>query len=176
MSQMLDSRVHAASSSLEAASQALLGFLASLPMEITTEPLVGGWTPAGHVWHVALTNDVFAGVLRGDGPISPEAGRSDFTDAQWTFNSPPPVAAPGILIPPAEAVAAEAAKRLRESVVRLRALIEGLDRARGVDTVQLPWGRITVYQMTEWAAGHTLRHLAQVGRELHRSSLRALAA
>lgn len=175
MSLMHDARVRGAAVSLEAATDALLSFIDRLPEAATTEPLVGGWTPAGHVWHVALTNDVFSGVLRDDGPITAAPGTSDFTDAQWSFAAPPPAVAPGILIPPPDARPAAAAQRLRESVALLRPLIQALDPALANQTVQLPWARVSVYQMVEWGAGHTLRHLSQVGRELHLSGLRAPA-
>ncbi len=176
MTAMHDLRIRAAVRSLEAATTALIGFADALPESLTTERLPGGWTPAGHVWHVALTNDVFSGVIKGDGPLRAVSGTSDFTDAQWNFNVPPTVAAPGILIPPADAQRVTAAKRLRESVARLRPLVESLAPDQGTLCVQLPWNTISLYQMTEWAAGHTLRHLSQVGRELHLSALRVPVA
>jgi hypothetical protein len=163
-----DVRIRRALVLLESATEALLGFVGALPPRVATDRLVGGWSPAAHVWHVALTNDVFSGVLRCDGPIVATGGRSDFTDAQWNLNSPPPAEAPGILIPPTDASPAAAAERLHDSVVRLRPGIKALEPGLGVETVQLPWGRITVYQMAEWSSGHTLRHLSQIGRELHR--------
>lgn len=171
-----DARVRGAVVLLESATDALLGFVDALPEAVATGQLIGGWTPASHVWHVALTNDVFSGVLRGDGPIAATDGRSDFTDTQWTFASPPPAVAPGILVPPADATPQTAAERLQDSVARLRPLIARLDPALGTETVQLPWGRITVYQMTEWSSGHTLKHLSQIGRELHRTAARTMAS
>lgn len=175
MSGMHDLRVQAAAMSLDAATAAFLSFLGQLPESISDKPLTGGWSPAGHAWHLALTNDVFSGALIGDGPITPVAGTSDFMDAQWNFTAPPRVAAPGILLPPADAKRSDAAAHLRESATRLRPLIESLDASRGALTVQLPWNRVSVYQMTEWAAGHTLRHLSQVGYELHLSGALAPA-
>jgi hypothetical protein len=175
MSGIHDRRVRAAAMSLEAATAAFLSFLSQLPDSVSDKPFTGGWSPAGHAWHLALTNDVFSGALIGDGPITPVAGTSDFTDAQWNFTSPPRVAAPGILQPPSGAKGADAAARLRASAARLRPLIESLDASRAVLTVQLPWNRVSVYQMTEWATGHTLRHLSQVGHELHLSGVHAPA-
>lgn len=173
MSAMHNARVRSASLSLEAATQAILGFVDAMPESRTTEPLVGGWTPAAHVCHVALTNEVFSGILAGNGPIAAAPGVSDFTDAQWNFNAPPAAAAPDILLPPPDARRGAAATRLRESVARLRPLIESVDPARATLTVQLPWARVSVYQVVEWSAGHTLRHLSQIGRELHLSVLRS---
>jgi len=175
MSEIHDLRVRAAAMSLDAATAAFLSFLNQLPESISDQQPAGGWSPAGHAWHLALTNDVFSGALIGDGPITPVAGTSDFTDAQWSFAAPPRVAAPGILLPPAGATRADAAARLRDSATRLRPLIEALDASRATLTVQLPWNRVSVYQMTEWATGHTLRHLSQVGHELHLSGARASA-
>ena len=172
MSSMHDARVRAASLSLDAATQAILSFVNAVPESKATEALVGGWTPAGHVWHVALTNDVFGGILTGRGPITAAPGISEFTDAEWNFNAPPRATAPDILLPPPDADRDVAARRLRESVTRLRPLIESLDPALATQTVQLPWARVSVYQVVEWATGHTLRHLSQVGREMHLSASR----
>lgn len=173
MSATHDARVRSASLSLEAATQAILGFMDAMPELRTAEPLIGEWTPAAHVWHVALTNDVFSGILTGGGPILAAPGTPDFTDAQWSFNAPPLVPSPDILLPPPDARRAPAVAKLRESVARLRPLIESLDRGRATLTVQLPWARVSVYQVVEWSAGHTLRHLSQIGRELHLSVLRS---
>lgn len=173
MSAMHDARVRAASLSLEAATQAILSFVDAMPESRTTEALVGGWTPAGHVWHVSLTDDVFTGILTGRGPITAGPGVSDFSDAEWNFNAPARAAAPDILLPPGDARRALASRRLRESVATLRPLIESLDPDLATQTVQLPWARVSVYQVVEWAAGHTLRHLSQVGREMHLSVSRS---
>ena len=172
MSDTHDARVRSASLALEAATRAILGFVDAMPELRTAAPLIGGWTPAAHVWHVALTNDVFSGILTGDGPIQAGPGMSDFADAQWSFNAPPLVPSPDILLPPPDARRDAAATRLRESVARLRPLIETVDPAHATLTVQLPWARVSVYQVVEWSAGHTLRHLSQIGRELHLSVLR----
>ena len=56
---------------------------------------------------------------------------------------------------------------------KLHTADDGETPAQGALCVQLPWNKISVYQMSEWATGHTLRHLSQVGRELHQSTLRA---
>lgn len=171
MTALHDARVLGALVSLDSATRALVSFVGGIPDALTVAPLPGGWTPAGHVWHLAITHDVFSGALTGEGPITARPGTPDFTDAQWNFNAPPPSAAPDFLVPPRDTTAPSAVARLHESVERLRPLIQQLDAERAVETVQLPWGRVSVYQMSEWAGGHTLRHLSQVGRELHRSVL-----
>ena len=40
-------------------------------------------------------------------------------------------------------------------------------RGLALHCVRLPWAAVSVYQMCEWAAGHTVRHIAQLNRELH---------
>jgi hypothetical protein len=172
MSLMHEARVRGASQSLEAASHALLGFLNAMPQDAAMEPLVGGWTPAAHVWHVGLVNDVFRAILRGEAPLVVEPGVPDISDDRWNFSVPPPIAAPDFMMPPLDVPPGAAATLVRESVARLRPEIESLDPARASLTVQIPWARVSVYQLVEWAGGHTLRHLAQVGRELHQSALR----
>jgi hypothetical protein len=58
-------RVTAALVSLDAATAAFLAFLDRLPDTVAVQSLPKRWTPAGHASHVALTNDVFFGVLQG---------------------------------------------------------------------------------------------------------------
>jgi hypothetical protein len=175
MSLTHDARLRGATLSLEAATHALAGFIELLPEQIAASRLIGGWTPAAHVWHVALTNDLMGAVMRGDAPIQAVPGVPDFTDEQWSFASPPVGPAPDVLVPPLDVTASAAVKRLQASAAPLRPVIESLETQRAVLTVQLPWGCVSVYQLAEWAGGHTLRHLSQIGRELHVSALRAPA-
>ena len=134
---------------------------------VAVQSLPGRWTPAGHASHVALTNDVFFGVLEGGGPIAAFAGQSEFPDDKWSMDAPPRgVVAPGILIPAPGIGRAAAAAQLRASAARLRPAIASLDEKRAALCVRLPWNVVSLYQMSEWAGGHTLRHLAQVNRDL----------
>src|SRR3954468_21549653 len=100
MSSNHQTRAAAAATSLDATTAAFLAFLDCLPELAAIQPLPGGWSPAEHAAHIALTNDVFSGVLRGGGPISPFEGTSQFSEAQWHLDAPPVgVVAPSILIP-----------------------------------------------------------------------------
>src|SRR5688500_10274213 len=98
-------RVTAAAAALDAATAAFLSFLNGLPESTTLQALPGGWTPAGHAAHIALTNDVFRSVLTGgpggSGPIAPYEGVSDYAETTWSMDAPPPATAPPILMPPA---------------------------------------------------------------------------
>jgi hypothetical protein len=160
-------RVTAAATALDAATAAFLSFLNGLPESTSVQPLPGGWTPAGHAAHLALTNEVFVSVVKGgSGPIAPYEGTSDYSDSTWNMDAPPPAMAPPILMPPAGLSRADASAQLRESVARLRPAIATLDPKLAQYCVRLPWAAVSVYQICEWASGHTLRHIVQVNREL----------
>ena len=172
-------RVGNAATAFDAATIAFLSFLDRLPDPTRMQRLPGGWTPAGHAAHLALTNDVFHSVVKGGagctGPIAPFEGASDYSDETWTMDAPPPAMAPPILIPPAGIGCGEAAAQLRESAARLRPALATLDPRLGLYCVRLPWATVSVYQMCEWAAGHTLRHIVQVNRELQIAAMRGAA-
>lgn len=178
MSQNHAHRVVAAATALDSATAAFLSFLSELPENTSVQALPGGWTPAGHAAHLALTNDVFFSVLQGGagctGPITPFQGTSDYSDSTWNMDAPPPAMAPPILIPPGGIGRADAAAHLRESARRLRPAIVGLDPELALHCVRLPWAAVSVYQMCEWAAGHTVRHIAQLNRELHHGATKAV--
>src|SRR5437764_4079357 len=74
-------RVRAAAEAAEIAVAAYVAFLDRMSDEECVRPLVGGWTPAQHAGHLAMTNDVFRGAIDG-GPaccgVVPFAGASDF--------------------------------------------------------------------------------------------------
>ena len=149
----------------------------SLPDPAAVQPLRARWTPAGHASHIALTNDVFFGVLAGGGPLAAFAGQSEFPDDKWSMDAPPSgVVAPGILIPSPGVGRAAASAQLRASAARLKPAIEALDETRAELCVKLPWNVVSLYQMCEWAGGHTLRHLSQVNRELQLAASRGLPA
>lgn len=173
-------RLRSAASSLEAATAAFLAFLDRLPDAIVCEPLPGGWTPAGHASHLALTNDVFLGVIQGgagcSGPIAPFEGTSDFSEVAWHMDAPPSAIAPSILIPPLLISRERAAAHLAESAAKLRPAIDALDSDTATLCVRLPWAVVSLSQMSEWASGHTVRHLVQVNRELQIAAMRGMPA
>ena len=172
-------RVTAAATALDAASAAFLSFLNSLPESTSVQPLPGGWSPAGHAAHLAMTNDIFHSVVKGgagcSGPIAPYEGTSDYSDGTWNMDAPPPAMAPPILIPPAGISRADAAAQLRESVARLGPAIANLDPKLALYCVRLPWAAVSLYQMCKWGSGHTIRHMVQMNRELQLGVMRGSA-
>ena len=172
-------RVTSAAGALDAATAALVSFIDQLSDRVCHQALPGGWSPAGHAAHVALTNDVFLGVLKGGpgcaGPIVPYQGTSDYSDSTWSMDAPPPATAPPILIPAPGIDRAAATAHLRSSAANLRSAIRDLDPELALYCVRLPWAAVSVYQMCEWASGHTLRHITQINRELQAGVMRARA-
>lgn len=169
-------RLQSAASSLHASSTAFSAFLCTLAPERAVLPLPGGWSPAAHVLHVAMTNEVFTAVLAGTGPLPLDDEPSDFGETDWSFAAPPPAVAPPLIVPDLAVSPEVATARLAESAAALATAI-GVQSPTGVGRrVHLPWGRVSLLQMCEWATGHTLRHVSQVGRELQLAAARAQAS
>src|SRR5437764_1207049 len=133
-------RTAAAASTVLSAVAAFRSFLESLPPEIATAPLPGGWSPAGHAWHVGTTNGVFATSLRGAGPLWPFDGASEFDENRWNFSAPPSVAAPDFLMPPAGIGLADALTLMALSAEQLAPAIAAVPTEHMTKCVQLPWG------------------------------------
>ena len=131
-------------------------------------PPGGGWSATQIGYHVGLTNEWFAGAFSRTGVTLPFRGESDFDDHSWNLDAPPMgVEAPGLLQPPLRVTRHEAVERIRSSAKRLSPLLEQLTPEDGSEMcVQVPWATISLYQLAEWAGGHTLRHLGQMRRAL----------
>jgi hypothetical protein len=171
-------RMDAAAAAVGATTEAFLAFLDALPAESAVQALAGGWTPAGHAAHLAMTNNLFRGILE-DSPesngIQPFKGQSAFPNEAWTMDSPPRAVTPPILVPPVGISRIKAAMQLADSLMPLQAAMTAAAPGRLSLCVQLPWAVVTVSQMCEWASGHTVRHLVQVTRELHLAATKAAA-
>lgn len=172
MSSATAPRLQAAASSLRAATAAFSGFLGRLPGHQAMLARPGQWSPAAHGLHVALTDEVFAMVLAGTAPLTVDDGPSDFAGDAWSLAAPPRAIAPSVLVPALDVTPAVAAARLAEASAGLAAAIELADTQTVARRVHLPWARVSVLQMCEWSAGHTLRHLSQVARELQQAAAR----
>ncbi|MGH9411115.1 MAG: DinB family protein [Vicinamibacterales bacterium] len=170
-------RVTAAAEAAEIATATYLAFLDAMPERETMRPLAGGWTPAQHAGHLALTADVFRGAILG-GPaccgVEPFAGSSDFPDEAWSMDTPPPAVAPPIIVAPSTITRREASAHLRQAIAELSPAIRAMTLDRGRMAVQLPWAVVSVYQMAEWASGHTIRHITQVNRERQQGIMRSV--
>jgi len=107
------------------------------------------------------------------GVTLPFRGESDFGDHSWNLDAPTMgVEAPGLLQHPLRVTRYEAVERIRSSAKRLSPLLERLAPEDGSEMcVQVPWAIISLYQLAEWAGGHTLRHLGQMKRALAAFSL-----
>jgi hypothetical protein len=169
-------RLQSAASSLQASTAAFSAFLAGLPAERAVLAPSGRWSPAAHVLHVAMTNEVFASMLAGTGPLVLDDEPSDYADADWSFEAPPLAVAPPLIVPDLDVTPVAATARLAESAAVLGSAMAHQAPAVLRRRVHLPWGRISLLQMCEWATGHTLRHMGQVGRELQLGAARAQAS
>lgn len=161
-------RIASAVDCLREHTDAMAAFLASLPADAAKRRyMADGWSPAQHGYHVALTTDAFSGVLTRRGAVPAVRGTSEFAEETWSIDTPPiGVVAPAFLIPPNDATLDDVVARLRAAAKHLEAAMHetSADQFEGW-AVDLPWGRVSLYQMCDWGGGHTRRHLAQVRRE-----------
>jgi|SRR5581483_2274017 len=131
-------------------------------------PRSGGWSATQIGLHVALTNEWFAGAFSRTGVTLPFRGESDFDDESWNLDAPPMgVTAPALLVPPVQVSRRDEIERIRTSAIGLSPLLAQLTPEDGAQMcVQVPWSTISLYQLAEWAGGHSLRHLGQMRRVL----------
>jgi len=150
-------------------------FLARLdaaPSELMTlPPPTGGWSAAQVAWHVAATNEAFAGWIDGSIPGAKPAP-AGFAEMPWSAvasKTPAKLEAPARFQPPAEVTKADALSKLRASQQRIVDALGGLAESRAVLTVKSIVGTpISLYQVGNWAAAHVARHNAQAKRLLGR--------
>ena len=131
-------------------------------------PRNGGWSATQIGYHAGLTLDWFAGAFGRTGATLPFRGESDFPDEYWNLDAPPMgVQVPAILQPPSRVSRQEAVECIRKSAERLHPFLRDLTAEDGAEMcVTVPWATISLYQLAEWAGGHTLRHLGQMRRAL----------
>ena len=131
-------------------------------------PEGGGWSAAGIAWHVAVTNEQFAGLVDGSipGARPPDAGFAETPFSQITAIVPDQLDAPPKFHPPAGVTRADALERARASRDRMSQAIRGIPESRGLWTVKSILGLVTVYQVGEWATAHVARHNAQAKRAI----------
>jgi hypothetical protein len=126
----------------------------------------GGWNVAGIAWHVAVTNEGFAGLVDGSVPLA-KAPEPDFEETPFpeiTALVPDQLEAPEKFHPPAGITKAEAVARGRASQERLVRALRALPESRGLWTVKSILGQISLYQVGDWAVAHVARHNAQAKR------------
>ena len=161
-----ETRIQSAVNMFEEANARMVALLESLSDEAARHtPGEGRWTPAQVGYHVAVTNELFAGILTGAVPMArtAPAGFSENTDVFSTIPAQIKTLPP--LEPPAAAARAEAIERLRAAEQALVTAMKTLpvDRA-ATQVMDLPFGTITMYQAAEFTGAHVSRHLAQIHR------------
>lgn len=131
-------------------------------------PADGGWSAAGIAWHVAVTNEQFAGLVEGSvpGATPPEDGFEETPFSEITSIVPDHLDAPPKFHPPEGLTRADALARVRASRDRMSQAIRGIPVSRGLWTVKSILGLVTVYQVGEWATAHVARHNAQAKRAI----------
>jgi hypothetical protein len=163
-----ETRIQSAVNMFEEANARMVALLESLSDEAARHvPGEGRWSPAQVGCHVAVTNQLFAGILTGAVPMARTAP-SGFTENPEVFSAiPPRVTTLPPLEPPAGAVRAEALERLRAAERALVAAMKTLppDRA-ATQVMDLPFGTISMYQAAEFTGAHVSRHLAQIHRSV----------
>lgn len=133
-------------------------------------PPDNGWTAAQVAWHVATTNNYFAGLIDGRFPGA-EPAPSGFVEATWDEigRRVPEKANAPVDVRPTDAVTRAAAlDKLRRSVDRVVSAIGQLTAERGSGLVinNEFVGLISLYQVGEWATWHVIRHNRQIKRVL----------
>lgn len=130
----------------------------------------GGWSAAQIGWHVATVDARFAGLVSGERPGAQRLA-DDVTVRSWpeiAAATPSKLEAPAPTIPPPGARRDEVLDLLAGSAAKMDAALAGLDEERGLHfAVTHPvLGTVSLAQIGDWAAAHTIRHNAQAKRVL----------
>jgi len=161
-----DDRIRNAVSSFEDANTRLVRMLEGLNDEAATKaPADGGWSAAQVGYHVAMTNELFAGVLTGAVPLA-QPVPAGFAENPNVFSTVPSKVETGPpLQPPAGTTRHDAVAKLRSAQPAIVGAMKALTAERAAGHImQLPFGPITLYQAAEFMGPHTTRHIAQVER------------
>ena len=161
-----DTRIQSAVNAFEEANARMVQLLEGLSDDAARRaPGDGGWNAAQVGHHVAVTNELFAGVLAGVVPLTKPAP-AGFVENPNIFSAVPVrVETLPPLQPPSEAARAGAIARLRSSQTSLVSAMKALPRARAAaEIMELPFGTITMYQAAEFTGAHVARHIEQIRR------------
>lgn len=133
-------------------------------------PEGGGWSAAQVAAHVAAVNGSFASIIDGTFAVAkpPDEG---FVERPWPVIGaamPEKIQAPSRVHPPAAVSRDEALASLDAANARLVAALRGVDADRAGWTMESPVvGRVSLYQVGEWATAHLIRHNQQMKRLLN---------
>ena len=162
-----DERIVATVAAFEGAMERFLARVEGTPDAVAEQPRDDdSWNVAGIAWHVAVTNEAFAGLVDGTVPLA-RAPEPDFVETPFpeiTAQVPDQLEAPEKFHPPAGLTKAVALTRARTSQGRLVQALRAMPESRGLWTVKSILGLITVYQVGDWAIAHVIRHNAQAKR------------
>ena len=130
----------------------------------------GGWTPSQVAMHVAMVNMSFASIIDGSRPTAQPAPEG-FVERAWgeiEGGIPEKLEAPSRAHPPAGVTHDAAIASLAASEAKLVTALRGLDAGRARLTIESPivGGRVSLYQVGEWAVAHVIRHNKQAKRLL----------
>lgn len=162
-----DARIAATVTAFEAAMARFVARIENTPDDLAEQVRAdGGWNAAGIAWHVAVTNEAFAGLVDGSVPLAktPEADFVETPFREITAMVPDQLEAPEKFHPPAGITKADALARVRASQERLVQALRAMPESRGLWTVKSILGRISLYQVGDWAVAHVVRHNAQAKR------------
>jgi hypothetical protein len=159
-----DARIAASAEQLMSATARLRESLERLSEEDATHaPADGGWSPAQVVQHVALTNEgLFLPAFTGAAPFLAQAP-ANFTET-FSFDAIPAKLKTSPMFDPPPVSRAEALQKLDATAAALASAMRALPQERVAQCANLPFGTLTMQQMAEFAAGHVLRHQAQLDR------------
>jgi hypothetical protein len=162
-----ETRIQTAVNRFEEATARMVAMLEALSDDAARRaPSEGAWTPAQVGYHVAITNELFAGIFSGAVPMAKQAP-AGFNENPDIFSglSGKRVQTLPPLEPPSSAARADAIAKLRSSERALVSAIKALPPDRAVDQVlEFPFGTINLYQAAEFAGAHVGRHVEQIRR------------
>ena len=163
-------RVRRISESFAAANERLMARLRGVADEAAERAPAEGWSAAQIGWHVAGVTTRFAGMISGEvEAVQPLA--AGFSERSWdeiSASIPARAESPAFLVPPDGVGRAEAIAALEASGVAMARALGSLtaERGAGMGLDHRLVGRITVYQIGEWATAHVMRHNKQAKRVL----------
>jgi DinB superfamily len=129
-------------------------------------PAAGGWSPAQIGWHVARVTTQFAGVMSGDRPGAKPVD-AGFAERPWAEIAPTiadRLEAPAAFQPPPAVSRRDAIAALEASGVAMARALDAVTAERGAGfclTSPVVGGAISLYQVSEWATAHVIRHNKQ---------------
>jgi hypothetical protein len=145
--------------------------LRDAPVEaVERMPAGGGWSAAQIGWHVAAVDASFAGLVSGQQPGAQPLpdGVPEKAWADIVTTIPDKLEAGKRVQPPPSVRRDEALAALGESAGKLDAALATLEAERGATyAITHPViGTVSLAQIGDWAAAHTIRHNAQAKRTL----------